>query len=57
MARAVPVDIFPCLDGVKVQFSGGDTDDGTIFVVEKFVFESDSAFQESADSRYRGDGV
>ena len=51
------VDIFPCLDGVEMEFCGGDTDDGTIFVVEEFVFESDSAFQESADSRNGRNGV
>jgi hypothetical protein len=51
VAWAVSVYIFPCLDGVEMEFCGGDTDDGTIFVVEKFVFEGDSAFQESLDSR------
>jgi hypothetical protein len=51
VAWAVPVDIFPCLDRVEVEFCGGDTDDGAIFVMEEFVFEGDSAFQESRDSR------
>jgi hypothetical protein len=40
-----------------MEFCGRDTDDGTIFVVEEFVFESDSAFQESADSRNGRNGV
>jgi hypothetical protein len=57
VAWAVPVDIFSCLDGVEVEFCGGDTDDRAIFVMEEFVFEGDSAFQESADSRNRRNGV
>jgi hypothetical protein len=44
VAWAVPVDIFPCLDGVEVEFCGGDTDDRAVFVMEEFVFEGDSAF-------------
>jgi hypothetical protein len=57
VAWAVSVDIFPCLDGVEMKFCGGDTDDGTIFVVAEFVFESNSAFQESADSRNGRNGI
>jgi hypothetical protein len=44
VAWAVSVDIFPCLDGVEVEFCGGDTDDRAVFVMEEFVFEGDSAF-------------
>jgi hypothetical protein len=54
---AMPVNVFPCLDGVEVEFCRGDTNDGTVFVVEEFVFEGNSAFQEGADSRNGGNGV
>ncbi len=44
MARTVPVDILPCLYGVEVEFCWGDSNHWAIFVVEKFVLESDASF-------------
>jgi hypothetical protein len=51
MAWAVPVDIFPCLDGVEMKFCWGDADDWSVFIMEEFSFEGNSAFQESSDTR------
>lgn len=44
MADSVPVDILPCLDGVKVEFIRRDADDGSVLVVQEFVVECDAAF-------------
>jgi hypothetical protein len=57
VAWPVPVNIFPCLDGVEVKFCWGDTNNWAVLVVEKFVLEGDAPFEESADPGNWGDGV
>ena len=54
VTRAVPVDVFPCLDGVEVKFCGRDSHDWAIFVMEEFILEGNTSFEESSDT---GDGT
>lgn len=44
MPHAVAVDVFPCLNGVEVEFVWGDANDGAVFVVQELIFECDATF-------------
>ena len=57
MPWTVSIDVFPCLDGVEMQFCWGNSYNGPIFIVKKLVFEGNTTFEKSHNSGNRRDRV